>query len=152
MSVRKAAAVFGVGRTSIEDRRRGKVAMNAKVGPETILSKEEEDSLEDVLLFSARNYLAVDRVHLRDAVRRPCNDGRRIPWDPEKGGERLACGLPSWAPTAGGALDPHLRGKQDHRRRGASHGVVLREMGSSPRRGQTGGQPRAQHGRFARRL
>ncbi|CAM9905546.1 unnamed protein product [Pylaiella littoralis] len=52
--------------------------MNAKVGPETILSKEEEDSLEDILLFSARNYLAVDRVHLRDAVRRLCNDGRRI--------------------------------------------------------------------------
>ncbi|CAN0076004.1 unnamed protein product, partial [Pylaiella littoralis] len=85
MSVRKAAAVFGVDRTSIEDRRRGKVAMNAKVGPETILSKEEEDSLEHILLFSARNYLAVDRVHLRDAVRRLCNDGRRIPWDPEKG-------------------------------------------------------------------
>ncbi|CAN0342972.1 unnamed protein product [Pylaiella littoralis] len=85
MSVRKAAAVFGVGRTSIADRRHGKVAMNAKVGPETILSKEEEDSLEDILLFSARNYLAVDRVPLRDAVRRLCNDGRRIPWDPEKG-------------------------------------------------------------------
>ncbi|CAM9922747.1 unnamed protein product [Pylaiella littoralis] len=85
MSVRKAAAVFGVGRTSIEDRRHGKVAMNAKIGPETILSKEEEDSLKDILLFSARNYLDVDRVHLRDAVRRLCNDGRRIPWDPEKG-------------------------------------------------------------------
>ncbi|CAM9635254.1 unnamed protein product [Pylaiella littoralis] len=85
ISVRKAAAVFGVGRTSIADRRRGKVAMNAKVGPKTILSKEEEDSLEDILLFSARNYLAVDRVHLRDAVRRLCDDGRRIPWDPEKG-------------------------------------------------------------------
>ncbi|CAN0288422.1 unnamed protein product, partial [Pylaiella littoralis] len=41
--------------------------------------------LEDILLFSARNYLAVDRVPLRDAVRRLCNDGRRIPWDPEKG-------------------------------------------------------------------
>ncbi|CAB1107197.1 unnamed protein product [Ectocarpus sp. CCAP 1310/34] len=85
MSVRKAAGVFGVGRTSIEDRRRGKVAMNAKVGAETILSKEEEDSLEDILLFAARNFLAVGRVHLRDAVRRLCNDGRRIPWDPEKG-------------------------------------------------------------------
>ncbi|CAN0288764.1 unnamed protein product [Ectocarpus sp. 13 AM-2016] len=86
MSVRKAAEVFGVGRTSIEDRRRGKVAMNAKVGPETILSKEEEDSLEDIiLLFASRNFLAVDRVHLRDAVRRLCNDGRQIPWDPEKG-------------------------------------------------------------------
>ncbi|CAB1113168.1 unnamed protein product [Ectocarpus sp. CCAP 1310/34] len=85
MSVRKAAEVFGVGRTSIEDRRRGKVAMNAKVGPETILSREEEDSLEDILLVAARNFLAVDRVHLRDAVRRLCNDGRRIPWDPEKG-------------------------------------------------------------------
>ncbi|CAB1107231.1 unnamed protein product [Ectocarpus sp. CCAP 1310/34] len=84
MSVRKAAEVFGVGRTSIEDRRRGNVAMNAKVGPETILSKEE-GSLEDILLFAARNFLAVDRVHLRDAVRRLCNDGRRIPWDPEKG-------------------------------------------------------------------
>ncbi|CAM9245063.1 unnamed protein product, partial [Ectocarpus sp. 6 AP-2014] len=71
MSVRKAAEVFGVGRTSIADRRRGKVAMNAKVGPETILSKEEEDSLEDILLCAARNLLAVDRVHLRDdAVRR----------------------------------------------------------------------------------
>ncbi|CAN0536572.1 unnamed protein product, partial [Ectocarpus sp. 12 AP-2014] len=85
MSVRKAAEVFGVGRTSIEDRRRGKVAMNAKVGPETILSKKEEDSLEDILLFAARNFLAVDRVHLRDAVRLLCNDRRRIPWDPEKG-------------------------------------------------------------------
>ncbi|CAB1103444.1 unnamed protein product [Ectocarpus sp. CCAP 1310/34] len=75
----RAAEVFGLGRTSIEDRRRGKVAMNAKVGPETILSNEEEDPLEDILLFAARNFLAVDRVHLRGAVRRLCNDGRRIP-------------------------------------------------------------------------
>ncbi|CAB1113787.1 unnamed protein product [Ectocarpus sp. CCAP 1310/34] len=84
MLVGKAAEVFGVGRTSIEDRRRGLAAMNPKVDTETILSNEEEDSLEDILLFAARNFLAVHRVHLKDGVRRLCNDGRRIPWDPEK--------------------------------------------------------------------
>ncbi|CAM9642745.1 unnamed protein product [Ectocarpus sp. 6 AP-2014] len=71
--------------------------MNAKVGPETILSKEEEDSLEDILLFAARNFLAVDRIHLRD--RCGATTLQRRSADPlgsrEGSGEKLACGLPS---------------------------------------------------------
>ncbi|CAN0091859.1 unnamed protein product [Hapterophycus canaliculatus] len=48
MSVRSAALAFGVSKSSIARRVNGEVAMDAKVGPKTVLTKEEEDSLEDI--------------------------------------------------------------------------------------------------------
>ncbi|CAN0410372.1 unnamed protein product, partial [Ectocarpus sp. 13 AM-2016] len=85
MSVRKAATSFGVGRPSIATRLAGKVSMDGRVGPGTILSEAEENAVEDVLLFAARNGLSLGRAQLKDAVGRLCDDGRPVPWDREKG-------------------------------------------------------------------
>lgn len=85
MSVRSAALAFGVSKTSISRRLSGEVAMDAKVGPRTVLTKDEEDELEDVLLHAAQNFMSFSRSELREGVRQMCNDGRTIPWDPDKG-------------------------------------------------------------------
>lgn len=85
MSVRKAAKMYDIDRWSLGSRLKGTVAMSGKVGPGTVLTEEEENSLEDVLLYAGSHCLAVSRVHLLETVRRLCSDGRPIPWDPEKG-------------------------------------------------------------------
>lgn len=48
MSIRAAARAFGVPKTTVHGRVHKLVAMDARVGPGTVLSKDEEDSLEDV--------------------------------------------------------------------------------------------------------
>lgn len=84
MSVRKAAKVYDIDRLSLKRRLDGEVAMDAKVGPGTVMSEEEENSIEDCLLYAGRNCLAVSRLHLLETVRLLCLD-RKTPWDPEKG-------------------------------------------------------------------
>lgn len=84
VSVRKAAGAFGLDRWSLQSRLKGYVAMEAKVGPVTVLSEEEGNSVEDVLLYAARHCLTLGRVHLLETVRQLCNDGRPTPWDAEK--------------------------------------------------------------------
>lgn len=59
--------------------------MDARVGPETVLSKEEEDAVEDVLIYASRHFLSFGRQQRIDAVRVLCLDGRPVPWDPDKG-------------------------------------------------------------------
>lgn len=84
MSIRRAAKVYDIDRLSLSRRLTGEVAMKAKVGPGTVLSEEEENSLEDVLLYAGRHCLAVGRLHLLETVRVLCSDGRPTPWGPGK--------------------------------------------------------------------
>lgn len=85
MSLRVAAEAYGLTRTALHDRVTKKVAIDARVGPGTVLSKEEEDSIEDVLIYASRHFLLLGRKQLKDAVRNICSDGRKVPWDPDKG-------------------------------------------------------------------
>ncbi|CAB1102631.1 unnamed protein product [Ectocarpus sp. CCAP 1310/34] len=61
------------------------MAMDARVGPETVLSKAKEDAVEDALIDASRHFLSFGRQQLIDAVRVLCLDGRPVPWDPDKG-------------------------------------------------------------------
>ena len=88
MSVRSAAARFHVGRNAITRRLSGEVTMDGKVGPGTVMTEEEENAVEDILLFAARHFLSVGRVQLREAVRQLCSDGRKTPWEANKGPEK----------------------------------------------------------------
>lgn len=54
-------------RNAIIRRRSGDLAMDAKVGPETVLSRGELDELEVILLWAGRNDLAVGRSQLKEA-------------------------------------------------------------------------------------
>ncbi|CAN0450726.1 unnamed protein product, partial [Ectocarpus fasciculatus] len=85
MSVRGAAEAYGLSRNSLHSRVTNKVAIDAKVGPGTVLSKEEEDFVEDVLVYASRHFLLLGRRELKDAVRKIRLDGRKVPWDPDKG-------------------------------------------------------------------
>ncbi|CAB1111761.1 unnamed protein product [Ectocarpus sp. CCAP 1310/34] len=57
MSFGKAATSFGVGRASVATCLAGNVSMDGRVGPGIVLSEAEENAVEDVLLFAARNGL-----------------------------------------------------------------------------------------------
>ncbi|CAB1114064.1 unnamed protein product [Ectocarpus sp. CCAP 1310/34] len=134
MKIREASvyALWAIDGWSSKSRLDGEVAMKAKVGPATALSEEEENSLEDVLLYAGRHCLAVGRLHLLETViavqrRSPDPLGSR-----EGSGEGLAGWLPQEAPTGVGADDSHLRVNQNHRGQGASHRRVLQVVGSSP--------------------
>lgn len=85
MTLHKAAATFGISRKSISRRLNGECAMDAKVGSATVLSADEEEHLKGTLRCAADHRLCLARSDLIDAVRKLCNDGRRIPWDPDKG-------------------------------------------------------------------
>ncbi|CAN0545844.1 unnamed protein product, partial [Ectocarpus sp. 12 AP-2014] len=85
MSRYAAAAAFGLSKTSLLRRLSGECDMDARVGHGTVLTKEEENALEDVLLYAGRNYIPLTRNDLKERVRQLCNDGRPIPWDPDKG-------------------------------------------------------------------
>ncbi|CAN0332987.1 unnamed protein product, partial [Ectocarpus sp. 4 AP-2014] len=86
MSLRVAAETYGLPLASLHDRVKKKVAIDAKVGPGTVLSKEEEDFVEDVFIYASRHFLLLGRRELKDAVRNIiCSDGRKVPWNPDKG-------------------------------------------------------------------
>ncbi|CAB1096613.1 unnamed protein product [Ectocarpus sp. CCAP 1310/34] len=85
MSRYAAAAAFGLSKTSLLRRLSGECDMDARVGHGTVLTKEEENALEDVLLYAGRNYIPLTRNDLKERVRQLCNDDRPIPWDPDKG-------------------------------------------------------------------
>ncbi|CAB1099952.1 unnamed protein product [Ectocarpus sp. CCAP 1310/34] len=85
MSRYAAAAAFGLTKTSLLRRLSGECDIDARVGHGTVLMKEEENALEDVLLYAGRNYIPLTRNDLKERVRQLCNDGRPIPWDPDKG-------------------------------------------------------------------
>ena len=85
MSYRAAAAAFEVPRSCIESRVKGKVDIEASVGVATVLTAEEENSIEDALIWAAHRYLGVGRTEVIEAVRKLCSDGRPVPWDPDKG-------------------------------------------------------------------
>ena len=55
--------------------------MDASVGAGTVLTLEEEKSLEDALIWAAHRHLGVGRLELKQAVTKLCNDGRLVPWD-----------------------------------------------------------------------
>ncbi|CAB1105213.1 unnamed protein product [Ectocarpus sp. CCAP 1310/34] len=72
--------VYGVNKDALSRRLSGAVAMDARVGPETaVLSKAEEDAVEDALIYACRHFLSFGRQQLIDAVRVLCLDGRPVP-------------------------------------------------------------------------
>ncbi|CAB1107237.1 unnamed protein product [Ectocarpus sp. CCAP 1310/34] len=85
MSQNAAAAAFGLGRSSLQRRLDGNCAMDARVGPGTVMTKAEEDAVEDLLLYAGRNFIPLTTADLTERVRRLCNDGRPIPWNSDKG-------------------------------------------------------------------
>ena len=85
MSYRVASDKYNLSVTSIARRLKSEVAMDASVGTGIVLSAEEERCLEDALIWAAHRHCEFSRSELRHAVMKLCNDGRRVPWDREKG-------------------------------------------------------------------
>ncbi|CAN0191161.1 unnamed protein product, partial [Ascophyllum nodosum] len=81
MSYRVASEAYSISVSSIAKRLKGKVRMDASVGAGTVLTLEEENSLEDALIWAAHRHLGVGRLELKQAVTKLCNDGRLVPWD-----------------------------------------------------------------------
>lgn len=61
MSIRAAANAYGLSRNSLHSRVTKKVAVAARVGPGTVMSKAEEDFIEDVLIYASRHFLLLGR-------------------------------------------------------------------------------------------
>ena len=55
--------------------------IDASVGAGTVLTLEEEKSLEDALIWAAHRRLGVGRLELKQALTKLGNDGRLVPWD-----------------------------------------------------------------------
>ena len=85
MTALQAQKAFGISRKSIIRRLKGVCAMDASVGPATVLRREEEGWIVDTLLYAAHNHLGLSRSDLVEAVRKLCSDGRQVPWKPEQG-------------------------------------------------------------------
>ncbi|CAB1098678.1 unnamed protein product [Ectocarpus sp. CCAP 1310/34] len=85
LSLSAAAKAYGVNKDALSRRSSGAMAMDAKVGPETVLRKAEEDAVEDAMIYASRHFLSFGRQQLIDAVRVLCLDGGPVPWDPDKG-------------------------------------------------------------------
>ncbi|CAB1100784.1 unnamed protein product [Ectocarpus sp. CCAP 1310/34] len=85
LSLRAAAKAYGVNKDALSRRLSGAMAMDARVGPETVLSKAKEDAVEDALIYASRHFLSFGRQQLIDAVRVLCLDGRPVPRDSDKG-------------------------------------------------------------------
>ena len=88
MSYRVASETYSVSVSSIAKRLKGEVRLNASVGAATVLSLEEENSIDYALIWAAHRYLAVGRLELRQAVTKMCNDGRNVLLDHAKGSGR----------------------------------------------------------------
>lgn len=69
MSLRAAGVAFGVEKSALSRRMKGTVAMDARVGPPSVLSKEEEDCLKDILIYASRHFLS---RYGADAAERRC--------------------------------------------------------------------------------
>ncbi|CAB1113592.1 unnamed protein product [Ectocarpus sp. CCAP 1310/34] len=69
-SFRVAADTYGLNPTSLHRRVKEKVAIDARVGPGTVLCKEEENFVEDVLIYASRHFLLLGRRTLNEAVRK----------------------------------------------------------------------------------
>ena len=85
MTAPQAQKAFGISRKSIIRRLNGDCAMDASVGPEAVLRREEEEWIVDTLLYAAHNHLGLSRSDLVEAVRKLCSDGRQVPSKPEQG-------------------------------------------------------------------
>lgn len=81
MSYRQAATTFGVSRNSINSRLKARVSTDGHSGVPTVLTTEEEDSIEISLLRAARHYLGVGRAAVVECIRVLCNDECNVPWD-----------------------------------------------------------------------
>ena len=62
MTALQAQKAFGISRKSIIRRLNGDCAMDASVGPATVLRREEEEWIVDTLLYAAHNHLGVESV------------------------------------------------------------------------------------------
>ena len=81
MSYRVASEAYSVSVSSIAKRLKGKVRIDASVVAGTVLSLEEENLIEDALIWAAHRHLGVGRLELKQAMTKLCNDGRNVPWD-----------------------------------------------------------------------
>ncbi|CAM9413695.1 unnamed protein product, partial [Ectocarpus sp. 4 AP-2014] len=78
ISLRVAAKTSGLSLASLHDRVKKKVAIDARVGPGTVLSKEEED-FGRCLHLRLPTLLVVGSRELKDAVRNTCGEERKVP-------------------------------------------------------------------------
>ncbi|CAN0300943.1 unnamed protein product, partial [Ectocarpus sp. 4 AP-2014] len=86
MSLRVAAETYGLPLASLHDRVKKKVAIDAKVGPGTVLSKEEEDFVQDVLIYASRHLLlAVGSEGAERCCAQHLQRPTQVPWNPDKG-------------------------------------------------------------------
>ena len=100
MSYRVASEAYSVSVSSIAKRLKGKVRMDSSVGAGTVLSLEEENSIEDALIWAAHRHLGVGRLELKQVVTKLSNDGRNVPWDRVNG-----LGESGWISCSGGTRD-----------------------------------------------
>ena len=54
----------------------------------TVLTTEEENSIEDTLKFAAARHLGLTRDDLKQAMVALCSDNQPVPWDPAVGSGR----------------------------------------------------------------
>ena len=116
MSYRVASEAYSISVSSIAKRLKGKVRMDASVGAGAVLTLEEENSLEDALIWAAHRHLGVGRLELKQAVneavqRRPACTLGSCEWSWAK----VVGSLPQAAPATLGAQLPHLRSEPYYR-------------------------------------
>ena len=72
MSYRVALEAYSISVSSIAKRLKGRVRMDASVDAGTVLTLEEENSLEDALIWAAHRHLGVGRLGSR--AQTSCNE------------------------------------------------------------------------------
>ena len=85
MTFRSAARIFDISVGSLQKRLNGSVGIAARVGPDTVLTTEEENSIEDTLKLAAARHLGLTGDDLKQAVMALWSDNRPVPWDPAVG-------------------------------------------------------------------
>ncbi|XP_036151114.1 uncharacterized protein LOC105833505 [Monomorium pharaonis] len=70
VSLRKAAAAFGVPAATLGRKKNNPDAIKRKTGPETVLSKNEEDDIVNWVLYRAERGMPVTKTELLDSVQK----------------------------------------------------------------------------------
>mmetsp|Transcript_1008 Transcript_1008/g.2093 ORF Transcript_1008/g.2093 Transcript_1008/m.2093 type:complete len:232 (+) Transcript_1008:436-1131(+) len=83
--VSDAAAKFKVPEQSLRDRVQGRVALRARSGPKSFLSREEENEIVDKLLESQKDGKLVGKPDVEDMVMDIVSDGRQHPFKDRQG-------------------------------------------------------------------
>ena len=83
-----AARQYGVPRTTLIDRLKGRISDNAVMGAKTVLNKEEEEALCQFVVRSAKAGFPLQRLDLKNWVKQILDlDGRANPFKDNRPGE-----------------------------------------------------------------